>query len=129
MTGDGFPNAEAFLYDSTSAPLMLVTHRRVGSALAQLRGNRRIAMAAGIGQVAFPSDKLGSDLTCHVLLDYAEVTGGPIDVRQETGKDPTERDAWNEMQTKRDAKGGLGRRYLGDNLPIFAPGRNASSMP
>lgn len=129
MTGDGFPNAEAFLIDSASAPLMLATHRRVGSALAQLRGNRRIAMAVGIGEVAFPSDRLGSALTCFVSLDYAEVTGGPIDVRQETGKDPRDVSAWNSMHTKRDARGGWGRRYLGDNLPIYAPGRNASSMP
>ncbi len=129
MTGDGFPNAEAFLLDSTSAPLMLVTHRRVGSALTQLRGDRRIAMAVGTGEVAFDADKLSSALTCYVSLDYAEVTGGPIDVRQETGKSPSTRSVWNEMHSARDARGGWGRRYLGDNLAIFAPGRRASSMP
>lgn len=130
MTGDGFPNAEAFIIDGDDAPLMLATHRRIGSALHQLRGNRRIAMAVGIGDVAFDEDKLLSDLAPHVALDYAEVTGGPIDVMQETGMSPTDRSGWNIMHTtKRDARGGWGRRYLGDNIPIFAPGRRASSMP
>ncbi len=129
MTGDGFPNAEAFVQDRAKTPLMLVTHRRIGSALAQLWGNRRIAMGVGSGRAAFPSDKFGSDFTCFTCIDYAEVTGGPIDVRQETGKQPATVAKMTEMHVKRDARGAWGRRYLGDNLPIFAPGRKASSMP
>ncbi|MDD7973867.1 hypothetical protein [Roseinatronobacter alkalisoli] len=130
MTGDGFPNAEAFIIDSADEPLMLATHRRVGSALAQLRGNRRIAMAVGIGEIECDDDKLVSALSPFVSIDYAEVTGGPIDVLQETGISPNNRADWNLMHTsKRDARGGWGRRYLGDNTPIFAPGRRASSMP
>ncbi|MDD7971398.1 hypothetical protein [Roseinatronobacter alkalisoli] len=130
MTGDGFPNAEAFIIESAEQPLMLATHRRVGSALAQLRGNRRIAMAVGIGEIECDDDKLVSALSPFVSIDYAEVTGGPIDVLQETGISPNNRADWNLMHTsKRDARGGWGRRYLGDNTPIFAPGRRASSMP
>lgn len=130
MTGDGFPNAEAFLIDSATQPLILATHRRVGSAIAQLRGNRRIAMAVGIGEVECANDRLLTALTPFTSIDYAEVTGGPIDVLQETGMSPRNRADWNSMHTeKRDARGGWGRRYLGDNLPVFAPGRRASSMP
>lgn len=130
MVGDGFPNAEAFLLDGSSQPLMLATHRRIGSALHQLRGNRRIAMCSTSGEVDFPGDRFGSGMDVHWCLDYATVAGAQIDVMQETGKSPTTVEAWNEMHTKRDARGGF-VRLTQDRapLPTYAPGRAGSSMP
>ena len=130
MVGDGFPNAEAFLLDGSNNALMLASHRRVGSALHQLRGNRRIAMASTGIEVDFSlAGQFGSALDVSWCLDYATVTGSAIDVEEETGKNPTSRSAWNEMHTKRDAEGGWGRYILGDTLPTFVPGRSGSSMP
>jgi hypothetical protein len=129
MVGDGFPNAEAFLIDASDGPLMLATHRRIGSALHQLRGDRRIAMASSGARVGFDNERFTAALTVFWCLDYAEVTGGPIDVRAETGKQPNSRLSWNAMHTQRDAKGGWGRYALGDTLPTYAPGRPGSSMP
>jgi hypothetical protein len=129
MVGDGFPNAEAFLIDAASGDLMLATHRRIGSALHQLRGNRKIAMASSGARVGFDNDRFTSTMTVFWCIDYAEITGGPIDVRAETGKQPNSRSSWNTMHTQRDATGGWGRYALGDTLPTYAPGRPGSSMP
>jgi hypothetical protein len=129
MVGDGFPNAEAFLIDSADGALMLATHRRIGSALHQLRGNRNIAMASSGARTAFESERFGAAMTVFWCIDYAEITGGPIDVRVETGRQPNSRLSWNTMHFKRDAKGGWGRYALGDTLPTYAPGRPGSSMP
>lgn len=125
MVGDGFPNAEAFLIDPADEALMLVTHRRIGSALHQLRGNRRIAMASSGGEVDFPNDQLGTELEIHWCIDYAEITGAAIDVQAETEMTPSTREEWNEMHTGRSNDG----RLLGDTIPTYAPGRPGSSMP
>lgn len=128
MVGDGFPNAEAFLLDDANKPLMLATHRRIGSALHQLRGNRRIAIASTSAEVDFADDLFGSAINVHWCLDYATVVGAQIDVMEETGADPKIIANWNSMHTKRDARGDFARR-LQDVIPTFAPGRPASSMP
>lgn len=128
MVGDGFPNAEAFLLQGPEA-LMLATHRRIGSALHQLRGNRRIAMASTGGEVEFAGDMLGDRVNVHWCLDYATVVGAQIDVMEETKKNPSTRRTWNEMHTMRDANGGRLRYIVGDTLPTYAPGRKGSSMP
>lgn len=130
MVGDGFPNAEAFLMDSSDNPLMLATHRRVGSALHQLRGNRRIAMASTGLEVDFSAaGQFGSAIDVNWCLDYATVTGSAIDVEDETGVTASSRSSWNSMHTERDAEGGWGRYILGDTLPTYVPGRSGSSMP
>ena len=129
MVGDGFPNAEAFLLDGANAPLMLATHRRVGSALHQLRGNRRIAMTSTAGEVDFDNDLFGSTLTPYHCLDYATFTGSQIDVFEETSTQPTSRTAWNSMHTGRDAVGDWVRLTQDRAMPTFVPGRSGSSMP
>ncbi|MCU0912601.1 MAG: hypothetical protein MUE98_15085 [Rhodobacteraceae bacterium] len=128
MVGDGFPNAEAFLIDQAGAPLMLATHRRVGSALHQLRGHRRIAMASSAAEVDVAGDMFGSSIDVHWVLDYATVAGAQIDVMQETGTTPTTVSAWNRMHVGRDAVGDWLRRSQ-DTVPTYAPGRPGSSMP
>jgi hypothetical protein len=129
MTGDGFPNAESFLLDASDQPLFLVTHRRVGSATGQLYGNRKIAMASSSAHLDFPDNQFGSALEAAWCLDYASHTGGPIDVFEETGSKPSSRSAWNEMHTKRDARGDRVRRWWLDNDVAWASGRSGSSMP
>lgn len=130
MVGDGFPNAEAFLIDASDNALMLASHRRIGSALHQLRGNRRIAMASTGVEVDFSAaGQFGSTLDAAWCLDYATVTGSAIDVEDETGVTASSRSNWNRMHTDRDAEGGWGRYILGDTLPTFVPGRSGSSMP
>ncbi|MFP7675842.1 hypothetical protein ACG74X_21185 [Marivita sp. S0852] len=128
MVGDGFPNAEAFILQGSEA-LMLATHRRIGSALYQLRGDRRIAMASTGAEVDFPGDMLGPEMEVHWCFDYATVVGAQIDVLEETGKTPHTRPAWNEMHTERDAEGGWARYAVGDTMPTYVPGRRGSSMP
>ncbi|WP_105432929.1 MULTISPECIES: hypothetical protein [Neorhizobium] len=129
MVGDGFPNAESFLLDSSNQPLFLVTHRRIGSATGQLHGNRRIAMAAASGKVDFPSDLLGSGLEAYFALDYATHVGGPIDLFEENGGKPSSRGAWNQMHARRDARGDWIRRWISDNDVQWVRGRAGSSMP
>lgn len=129
MVGDGFPNAEAFLLDASEAPLMLASHRRVGSALHQLRNNRRIAMCSTGLELDFEADAFGSALEPFWCLDYATFNGTQIDVMEETGVSPSTRSEWNSMHTERDAEGGWGRYAVGDTLPTFVPGRSGSSMP
>lgn len=128
MVGDGFPNTEAFLLDAGNKPLMLATHRRIGSALHQLRGNRRIAMASSSAVVDFDAGMFGAAIDVNWCLDYATVTGSQIDVMEETGKNPTTVSEWNIMHTGREAKGGFLRRSQ-DIIPTYAPGRPGSSMP
>lgn len=129
MVGDGFPNAESFLLDSSNQPLFLVTHRRIGSATGQLAGNRRIAMAAASGKVDFPDDLLGSGLEAYFALDYATHVGGPIDLFDESGSKPSSRSGWNQMHENRDARGGRVRRWWLDNDVVWVKGRQGSSMP
>lgn len=129
MVGDGFPNAESFLLDSSNQPLFLVTHRRIGSATGQLHGNRRIAMAAASGKVDFPADLLGSGLEAYFALDYATHVGGPIDLFEENGGKPSSRAGWNQMHAKRDSRGDWIRRWVSDNDVQWVKGRAGSSMP
>ncbi|SIO30945.1 hypothetical protein [Vannielia litorea] len=128
MVGDGFTNAEALLVDSAQNVLMLATHRRIGSALHQLRGDRRIVMASSAAEVDFAQDRFGSGIDVHWCLDYATVAGAQVDVLEETGQDPSSVSAWNSMHTNRDARGGFLRRSQ-DVVPTYAPGRAGSSMP
>lgn len=130
MVGDGFPNAESFLLDAAQSPLFCVVHRRIGSASGQLHGNRRIAMAAGSALVAFPGDMFGSPLTSHWARDYATHSGGPIDLIAQHGSKPTNRNGWNEMHLRHDAKGDRIRRWYSDNeLHLRIQGMPGSSMP
>jgi hypothetical protein len=130
MVGDGFPNAESFLMDSSDAPLCCVVHRRIGSASGQLHGNRRIAMASGSALVAFPEDKFGAPLTSHWAIDYATHSGAPIDLISQHGSKPTTRSGWNQMHLAHDAKGDRIRRWYSDNeLHLRIEGRKGSSMP
>lgn len=130
MVGDGFPNAESFLLDSSNSPLFCVVHRRIGSASGQLHGNRRIAMAAGSALVAFPADKFGSPLTPYWARDYATHSGGPIDLIAQYGSRPADRNGWNDMHLKHDAKGDRIRRWYSDNeLHLRIQGMPGSSMP
>ncbi|PRD49904.1 hypothetical protein C5750_24065 [Phyllobacterium myrsinacearum] len=130
MVGDGFPNAESFLLDSSSGAVFCVVHRRIGSASGQLHGNRRIAMAAGSALVAFPGDMFGSALTAYWARDYATHSGGPIDLIDEYGSKPTDVSGWNKMHLNHDAKGNLIRRWYSDNeLHLRIDGKPGSSMP
>jgi hypothetical protein len=130
MVGDGFPNAESFLLDSSNTPLFCVVHRRIGSASGQLHGNRRIAMASGSALVAFPDDKFGSPLTSHWAIDYATHSGGPIDLISQSGSKPTSRSSWNQIHLAHDARGNLLRRWYSDNeLHLRIDGLPGSSMP
>jgi hypothetical protein len=119
MVGDGFPNAESFLLDSSK--------QRVGSATGQLKDNRRIAMAAASGKVDFPDDLLGSGLEAYFALDYATHVGGPIDLFDEGGAKPSSRTGWNKMHERRDARGGRVRRWWLDNDIVWV--RAAKVVP
>lgn len=86
-------------------------------------------MASTGFEVEISSDNFGSDLSVHWRLDYAEVTGAPIYVMEETGRRPSDRAGWNRMHSNRDAAGSWVRYIVGDTLPTYAPGRAGSSMP
>lgn len=133
MTGDGFPNAESFLWDADQGgrDLFLAVHRRIGSATGQITGKRNIAMATGSAKVDFPDDKFGQELDAYRAIDYAGRSGGPIDLFDSTALgQPATREAWNKVHTAHDAKGsGLRQWYTDFDPGSWVGGHPPNTMP
>jgi len=113
MTGDGFPNAESFIIDSSDNVLGLATHIRTGTALTQLPGGRAIRMCMTLLEKVdwTKTDTLGSGATAISVYDYmsystTEVTEGDVG-----------RSGLNNAHLKRDASGNL-LRQVQDNIPL-----------
>jgi hypothetical protein len=109
LRGDGFPNCETFLVDQKGGALFLCSHIRVGVALFQLAGNRRIAMGRAMLEVDINEDlSFGSNVKCYQALDYASA-GAAVDLRPPNALN-LDRIGWNRVHLNRKAIGAERRR-------------------
>lgn len=114
MSGDGFPNAESFIIDSTGRkPLALATHVRAGTAATQLPGGRAVRMCqTNLTDLDWTKDdQLGAALVAQSVRDFmsfstTEVAEGQMSV-----------DALNKAHLGRNASGAW-HRQLEDHIPI-----------
>lgn len=113
IAGDGFPNCEAFLYDSSGQLLMLATHVRIGTALTQLPGGRLVQMThTEIAMDWNDGDVFGAKLDVEAATDFMSYGRTTI---AEDGV--MTRSDWNNAHLSRSASGNLVRQ-LQDHLPI-----------
>ena len=114
ITGDGFPNCESFLIDSSSNPLALATHIRIGTAMTQLPGGRALPMSSTmIVSDIQPGDLFGSNTFVQLANDFTG-DGSPQEVAKYGNLSTA---SWNNTHTGRDASGDW-IRQLEDNIPI-----------
>jgi hypothetical protein len=115
LKGDGFPNAETFMLDTPKAPLAMCTHIRVGVALTQLFGDRRLPMGRCMVELDVkPDDSFSTGLKNLVAIDFAG-DGSPVDLAASLGRN-TSRTAWNAMHTGRVALGPESRRNMDNSI-------------
>ena len=117
LTGDGFPNLEVFLRDSSNTPLMLCTHHRIGHAAGQLIGNHNHLLSsceitvATDGNMNFTGPIHVTRAVDFMPFDY--------DLRKIAGRSEMSLPEWNNLHVARDpsVKGFLGLD-TDDDLPI-----------
>lgn len=114
ISGDGFPNCESFLVDSSKNVLFLGSHIRMGTAATQLPGGRALPMTRTLLTVDWsPGDLFGTNVSLDLANDYTG-NGSPHEI---VAAGSMGRSAWNAAHTSRDASGDW-IRSVEDHVPL-----------
>lgn len=115
MSGDGFPNAESFVVDTTGIKsLALATHVRAGTPVTQLPGGRAVRMChTNLTDLDWTkNDQLGAAVTAQAVQDFMSFSTTDVAEGQMTV------DALNAAHLGRSASGAW-HRQLEDHVPIL----------
>ncbi|MEP7452700.1 hypothetical protein [Phyllobacterium sp. SB3] len=114
ISGDGFPNCESFLIDSSNNVLFLASHIRIGTAATQLPGGRALPMSRTMIVADLnEGDIFGEKVNVQLAVDYTG-DGSPQEI---AGYGELSRADWNRAHTGRDASGNW-LRQVEDNVPL-----------
>ncbi len=117
MTGDGFPDCEAFLIDEHDKSVFLATHIRYGSATGQLWGEKHLPMAETNIDVEMKEDySFGDHVTCHKCWDYVDTGSGTIHFEKRFSSGTV--DQWNKLHSSRTTQSWM--RWINDNKPGYS---------
>ena len=131
LTGDGFPDAESFLIDSSGTAVFLASHIRIASAAGQLPGGRAIALGSTSIVVDWtPADVFGDVVECRICIDYS-VNGDPEDLKAKLSSNPCSVSEWNALHTGRDMMGGgfFSKKGIERRLFDQLPGAHRFGVP